>query len=228
MVMFLQKIPVMFTEKDKATIEKYFGVRLEELDAAQLKKIHRELRAKFHPDNFEKFEDETVREMATERFQLIEDLVAKLELYLSGKSTNTGFTRSDGEDFMNAYAVFAANKLKIEIITTDKDLKYHLFGTSYRWLQFGDKFKIPETQASIIIDEDHMGRSIGYQESIRMYLTFDENESIEKVVDWLYPRIKDQAKTLLIGGDRIEIEPFNIFYAIRKQAFLRVELPAAS
>lgn len=218
----------MFSEKDKAAIEKYFGVRLEELDLEQLKKIHRELRAKYHPDNFEKFEDETVREMATERFQLIEDLAAKIEVHLTGKSANTGFTRADGEDFMNAHAVFAANKLKIEVITTDKDLKYHLFGASYRWLQFGDKFKIPNTQASIIMDEDHQGRSIGYQESIRMYLTFDENESIEKVVEWLYPRIKAQAKSLLIAGNRIEIEPFNIFYAIRKQAFLRVELPAAS
>lgn len=219
----------MFSEKDKAAIEKYFGVRLEELDAEQLKKIHRELRAKYHPDNFEKFEDETVREMATERFQLIEDLAIKIETYLSGKSANAGFSNNaSGEDFMNAHAVFAANKLKIEVITTDKDLKYHLFGASYRWLQFGDKFKIPDTQASIIMDEDHQGRSIGYQESIRMYLTFDENESIEKVVEWLYPRIKDQAKSLLIAGNRVEIEPFNIFYAIRKLAFLRIELPAAS
>lgn len=219
----------MFSEKDKAAIEKYFGVRLEELDTEQLKKIHRELRAKYHPDNFEKFEDETVREMATERFQLIEDLAVKIETYLSGKSANAGFSKNaSGEDFMNAHAVFAANKLKIEVITTDKDLKYHLFGASYRWLQFGDKFKIPDTQASIIIDEDHQGRSIGYQESIRMYLTFDEHEAIEKVVEWLYPRIKDQAKSLLIAGNRVEIEPFNIFYAIRKLAFLRIELPGAS
>lgn len=218
----------MFSEKDKAAIEKYFGVRLEELDLEKLKKLQRELRAKYHPDNFEKFEDETVREMATDRFQLIEDLSAKLEIYLSGKSANAGFAQQEGEDFMNAHAVFAANKLKIEVITTDKDLKYHLFGASYRWLQFGDKYKIPDTKASIIIDEDHMGRSIGYQESIRMYLTFDENDSIEKIVEWLYPRIKNSAKTLLISGNRIEIEPFSIFYAIRKQAFLRVELPAAS
>lgn len=129
---------------------------------------------------------------------------------------------------MNAHAVFAANKLKIEVVTTDKDLKYQLFGTHYRWLQFGDKYKIPDTQASIVMDEDHQGRSIGYQESIRMYLTFGENESIDKVVEWLYPRIKEKAKSLLIAGNRIEIEPFNIFYAIRKLAFLRIELPAAS
>jgi hypothetical protein len=218
----------MFSDKDKATIVKYFGVRLEDLDVEQLKKIHRELRAKYHPDNFEKFADETVREMATERFQTIEDLAGRIETYLTGKSPNAGFTRADGEDFMNAHAVFAANKLKMEVITTDKDLKYQLFGASYRWLQFGDKFKIPDTQASIVMDEDHSGRSIGYQESIRMYLTFGENEPIEKVVDWLYPRIKDRAKSLLIAGNRVEIEPFNIFYAIRKKAFVRVELPAAS
>ncbi|MBK7873871.1 MAG: hypothetical protein IPJ74_26065 [Saprospiraceae bacterium] len=61
-----------------------------------------------------------------------------------------------------------------------------------------------------------------------MYLTFDENDSIEKIVEWLYPRIQGRAKSLLVAGEKIEIEPFNIFYAIRKRAFQRVELPAGN
>lgn len=216
------------TEKDKEAIKKYFGVPFEELDVEQFKKLRKQLRGKYHPDNFEKFEDETVREMATERFQMIEELAEKLEAHFSGKGLSTGFNKADREDFMHEHAVFAANKLRMDIMTTDKDLKYQLFGTMYRWLQFGDKFKIPDTGASIVIDEDHQGQSIGYQESIRMYLTFDENESLEKIVEWMYPRIAGRAKTLLIAGEKIEIEPFSIFYALRKKAFQRIELPAGS
>ncbi len=216
------------TEKDKEAIQKYFGVPFEALDKEAFKRILKELRSKYHPDNFEKFEDETVREMATERFQQIEDLAEKIEAHLAGKGMPVALRPEDNDTFMHDHAIFAANKLKIEVITTDKDLKYRLFGTMYRWLQFGDKFKIPDTGAVIIMDEDHRGSSIGYQESIRMYLTFDENDSIEKIVGWLYPRIKDSTKSLLIAGEKVEVEPYNIFYAIRKKAFLRVELPAGS
>ncbi|HMO41011.1 MAG TPA: hypothetical protein PKC76_03035 [Saprospiraceae bacterium] len=217
-------MPTAITEKDKAAIEKYFGMPIAQLDEAQFKKLLRELRSKYHPDNFEKFGDETVREMATERFQQIEMLAQKMEAHFAGQSLMA--SDAAAEPFMHQHAVFAANQLKVEVITTDKDLKYKLFGTMYRWLQFGDSFKIPDTGASIIMDENHQGLQIGYQESIRMYLTFEENDSIEKIVAWLYPRIKSGAKTLLIAGERTEIEPFNILYALRKRAFQRVELPA--
>lgn len=217
-------MPTAITEKDKAAIEKYFGMPIAQLDEAQFKKLLRELRSKYHPDNFEKFGDETVREMATERFQQIEILAKKMEVHFAGQSLMA--SDAAAEPFMHQHAVFAANQLKVEIITTDKDLKYNLFGTMYRWLQFGDSFKIPDTGASIIMDENHQGLRIGYQESIRLYLTFEENDSIEKIVEWMYPRIKPGAKTLLIAGERTEIEPFNILYALRKRAFQRVELPA--
>jgi len=218
----------MISEQEREAIQKYFGVPFEQLTAAEFKKTLKELRGKYHPDNFEKFADETIQEMATERFQTIQALAEKLEAHFSGKPLSYGSQRSEREVFMHEHAIFAANKLKIEVLTTDKDLKYHLFGSKYRWLQFGDTFKIPETEASIIIDEDHRGTSIGYQESIRMYLTFDENVSIEKIVEWLYPRIKGSARSLIVAGEKIEIEPFNIFYAIRKKAFVRIELPAGN
>jgi hypothetical protein len=218
----------MLSEQEKEAIQKYFGVPFEELTAEEFKKTLKELRGKYHPDNFEKFADETVREMATERFQIIQTLAEKLEAHFAGKPLSYGSSPSERETFMHDHAVFAANKLRIDLLTSDKDLKYHLFGSKYRWLQFGDKFTIPETEASIVIDEDHRGTSIGYQESIRMYLTFDENVSIDKIVEWLYPRIKGSTRSLIIAGEKVEIEPFNIFYAIRKKAFVRVELPAGN
>lgn len=217
----------MLTEKDKEAIVKYFGVPVEDLDMEQLRKIHRELRAKFHPDNFEKFEDETVREMATERFQLIENLATQIEQHLSGKTLGFATKSQSDAPFMQGGALFAIRKLKIELITSDKDLKYHLFGTFYRWLQYGDTFKIPDTKASIVMDEDHQGNRIGFQETIRMYLTFDEQDSIEAIVAWLFPKIQGRASRLLIAGDRVEIDPFELLYAIRKASFLRIEAPQA-
>jgi len=208
-----------FTIQEKETVQKLFGASLEELQEAEFKKKLKSLRAKYHPDNFEKFEDETVQEMATERFQTIEQLSQKVERFLHNRSKGL---QAASEDFMHANALFAIKRLKIEILTSDKDLKYQLFGRFYRWLQYGDTFHIPDTKAAIVMDEDHRGTSIGYQESIRFYLTFGEDDSIEDMVQWLYERINGRANKLLVAGNLVEIEPYQIIYAIKQQSFLRL------
>lgn len=205
--------------KDKEAIRKYFEADISELDTEKFKAKKKALRSKYHPDNFEKFEDETVKEMATERFQLIEELSGKIEAYLKG---NAAIAQADRPNFKHPDAVFAARKLKIEIITQDKDLKYQLFGSRYRWLLFGESFKIPKTGASIIIDEDHKGVSIGYRETIRLYLTFEEQDSIEDIVDWMYPKLVDRANYLIISKEKIDIDPLKIGNAIRQVSFLRI------
>jgi hypothetical protein len=216
-----------FTIKEKEEIRKIFGIPLEELKLEDFKKIHRELRAKYHPDNFEHLENEAVKEMATEKFQAIESLAAKVEAWLTdSKPATTGF-QTDVADHLRPDAVFAVKRLKIEILTSDKDLKYHLFGTHYRWLQFGDSFKIPGTGASIVIDEDYAGRRIGFQESVRMYLTFGETDSIEDIVAWFFGRIEGRASRLLIAGDAVDIEEQQIINAIKKESLLRLG-PAAA
>ena len=53
---------------EREEIRKYFGKPVEELSRDEFIQLHRQLRSRYHPDNFEKFADETVREMATERF----------------------------------------------------------------------------------------------------------------------------------------------------------------
>lgn len=215
------------SEKDKDAIRKYFGMPLEQLEPEAFKASLKALRARYHPDNFEKFEDEAVREMATERFQLIEDLALKIEAHFSGNAISAASLSTEpAEVFMHRHAVFAAHNLKMEVLATDKDLKYRLFGSSYRWLQMGDKFKIPGTGAHIIMDEDHIGARVGYQETIRMYLSFNKEDSIEKIVDWLFPRILSGAKSLLVEGEKVGISPYNIFYAIRKRTFTGLELGA--
>ena len=214
---------ITFSSKEREEISKLFGVPLEEMDKATFKKLQRELRSKYHPDNFEQFDNEAIKEMATEKFQRIESLSEKIENYLSGSTpTRPIVTQNDRGDYLHPDAVFAGNKIKIEILTADKDLKYHLFGTQYRWLEFGDSFRIPNTKASITIDEGHRGRRVGFQESIRMYLTFDEHDSIEEIVAWLYGKIAGRINTLLVAGETVVVEGDAIIVALKKETYLRI------
>jgi len=208
--------PINPSEKEE--IQKLFGLPLEEIDKEKLKQLKKELRAKYHPDNFEKFEDEVVKQMATERFQKIEALSEKIENQLSGSLVIQSDTKAD---YMHDDAQFSGNKLKIEIITTNKDLKYQLFGTKYRWLVLGDSFKIPNSDA-IIVDEDHKGRKIGFVETIRMYLTFSESDSIEPIVEWLIKHIEGEAKSLIIGGRSVAVNREAVEIAIKQKTVLRI------
>ncbi len=211
-----------FTQKEKEEIRKIFGQYLEDLTRQDFKKTLKDLRLKYHPDNFEKFEDETVKEMATERFQNIEALAMKMDLHFEGDQLSVIPEDMNGGSYATKGAVFAAKRMRIEIMTSDKDLKYRLFGTYYRWLELGDSYKIPGTHASIVIDENYAGRRIGFQESVKMYLSFDENESIEAIAEWLFSRIEHQANSLLISGNPTKLELPQIITAIKKESFLRI------
>lgn len=211
-----------FSIQEKSAIQKYFGAPLEELDKDTFEDALRKLRSKFHPDNFEQFENEAVKEMATEKFQAIERLSEKIKAHLSGTTLKPSLQSTAKHDFMHPEAKFAGKRLKIEIITSDKDLKYHLFGTRYRWLQYGDSFSIPETGASIHIDEGHIGHRVGFRESIRMYLTFGEEDSVADIVAWLFPRIEGRASSLLVAGDKTGITAHEIESAIKKETLLRI------
>lgn len=211
-----------FTIQEKEEIRKLFGLPLEQLDLESFRKTHKALRSKYHPDNFEHIDNEAVKEMATEKFQAIESLAGRVEVYLSGGKPAVATYQTDVADHLRSDAVFAGKRLKIEILTADKDLKYHLFGTFYRWLQFGDSFKIPNTGGSIVIDEDYAGRRIGFQESVRMYLTFGETDSIEEMANWLFAKIEGRATKLLISGGSVDIDPEKIVNAIKKETLLRI------
>lgn len=219
-----------FTEQERQEILELFGALPEHLDAETFKKTLRELRAKFHPDNFEKFGDDTVRQLATERFQRIERLAEKIDAWHSGKMQPAPPGPSaPGADqrIFDPLARFAYREMKIEIRTSDKDLKYHLFGTFYRWLTLGDRFKIPDSQAFLIADEEHLGRRIGFVESIRVYLTFEESDSVEGITRWLFDKIESRADALLIEGELVPINYDAILLAIKRRSF-RLLAPEAT
>ena len=205
------------TEQDKKDIEKYFGVSLSELTEENFRQSHRQLRQKYHPDNFAQFKDETIQEMAKDRFQRIEQLSEKIKFYLSNQAT--GGEQVDEE---TARPQYAYDEMKIEIRTQNKDLKFHLFGTRYRWLIKGDKFKVPGTGAFIIIDDSHAGRSIGFRETIRMFLTFGVNDSLDEIVHWLFKRIRGPATSLIIAGEVVEVELSEMLRLMRRKSLLEL------
>lgn len=210
-----------FTEQELADFREWFGTTPEQLEMDTFRKTLRELRGKYHPDNFEKFGDDVVRQLATERFQRIEKLAAKLEDWKSGKNVDEPHPqkRPGADPLFDPRALFACKEMRIEIRTGDKDLKYHLFGTFYRWLTLGDRFKIPESNAFLIADEEHAGRSIGFTESIRVYLTFEEDDSVETIVDWLFKKIEGRADALLIEGELVAVDYNSILIAIKKRSY---------
>ncbi|MBK8705139.1 MAG: hypothetical protein IPN33_17280 [Saprospiraceae bacterium] len=70
-------IATAISPQEKEEIQKYFGLPLEDLTPETFRQILRQLRAKFHPDAFEKFEDPTVREVMTENFRPLNDWLKK-------------------------------------------------------------------------------------------------------------------------------------------------------
>ena len=216
-----------FTEQEITEIQDLFGFPPEQLDSEAFKTKLRELRAKYHPDNFEKFDDAVVRQLATDRFQRIEKLAEKIDRYCFGKPASAspgqsmpGAAPSSDLAFTLPGARFAYQSMKIEIRTGDKDLKYHLFSTFYRWLMLGERFKIPGAPgAYLIADEGHSGRNIGFVESIRVYLTFEENDPLETIVGWLHDKIAGRADMLLIEGDIVPIGYADMLRVMKMRSF---------
>jgi hypothetical protein len=208
----------MLTAADQADLLEIFGFTPEQLDPAVFREKLRDLRLRFHPDQFEKFGDETVRQMATERFQRIERLAEKVDAWLKTPAAAAVAAAPDDEHPMARYAY---DGLKIEIRTSDKDLKYQLFGTFYRWLTLGERFKIPGAKtASLIADEGHVGHRIGYTEGIRLYLTFGPDDSPTQIVEWFFTRIAGRADTVLIEGEPVAVEYGALLRAIRTKTML--------
>ncbi len=206
------------TVKEKETIIALYGKPLEELEQAEFEKTHKGLRAKFHPDKFEQYDDEVVRELAKEKFQILENLGQKIRAHFEAG----GGQKVIIKDEFGETAVFAYDNMKIEILTRNKDLKYHLFGSRLRWLERGERFKIPKTGAYLIVETEHRGMSIGFTESVKIYLTFGPEDDLAEITVWLYERLQGQAEALIIEGKRLAVNLNEMLGVIRKKSFLRL------
>ena len=213
---------ITITASDKQHIQKYFGSSLEELTFTDFQQKHKQLRVKYHPDNFAKFDDETIHEMATERFQLIEELAEKLKAFFEEKQKVTVAEKESEIVATTVQNRYAYDDLKFEIITRNKDLKYHLFGKFYRRLSWGERYQIPNTGASLIMDNNHVGNAIGFNETIVFYLSFAASESVHDIAEWLYKNIVGQATSLLISKEWTPIDLLAIRRAIERKTILEI------
>jgi len=212
---------ITFTEKEKEEIREVYGKDLKDLEWEEFEKLQMELRKKYHPDKFEQYNDEVIREMAHEKYQRIESLGGKLRKYMEFQEAGT--VDQSEADMFDKKARFAFEHMKIEIITREKDLKYLLFGTYVRWLEQGDEFNIPRTEASIIMDQDHRGVSVGFVETIRIYLSFGTQDDLDTVINWLYERLQGHADAVIIEGKRTKVELSHLQSLIRRKAFIGIE-----
>ena len=156
--------------------------------------------------------------MAKDRFQRIEALAAKVLPLLSPGSGSEPSIMVD-----DPAARFAFDRMKLEILTKDKDLKYHLFGTFLRWLEYGERFKIPNTPGAYLVGENrHSGTSIGYVETIKVYLTFGTNDPLDVIIDWLYNKIEGRADAMIVHGKRIPIELHRMRSEMQERSLLEL------
>lgn len=208
------------TKDEIAELKELFGAELPGLSEEEFDRLHKELRQKYHPDKFERYDDEVVREMAKEKFQRIEKLAEKMQRHFKGETLSAPAYGSGKDDLDSEEATFGFDEMKIEILTRDKDMKYRLFGTYLRWLERGDKFKIPGTEAVITIDQDHRGNRVGFVEAVRIYLSFKPGDSISDIIDWLYERLHGHAEAMIIEGKRLPVDQLAMAAYIRQKSFL--------
>ncbi|MBK8846528.1 MAG: hypothetical protein IPO27_08335 [Bacteroidetes bacterium] len=194
------------TEQEQSDILKYFGKPLLQMQSDEFQELKRRLFAKYHPDKFQHYEDEVVLALMNDQFQKISDLCSKMEVFFGDKNS----VYQQEINSLKVNSVFAANALPFEIITKDKDLKYKLLETHYRLIRRADKIHIKGTQGYLYIEEDHVDQKIGFSESLKLFLTFKEEDHVELIAEWLYKKLAGTDSKLLINKQLVQIDYFQI------------------
>lgn len=211
-------VPLMsdrLTAQDLEHVEKWFGARLEDIDAERFATLHKAARKKFHPDNFAHLDDETVLEMAKDRFQALEKLASKVLQHFEREAA----------PIQAAAERYTSDGMALDIMTSDKTLKFQLFRSTT--IYEGDKVSIPNTQAKLIARDDYLPRiSTGFRDNIKLYLQFGPDDSMQDIVNWLFLHINGRSSNFVIEGKVVKIVPEEIYAAIRREA--RLELGPGS
>ncbi|MEM7660042.1 MAG: hypothetical protein AAF399_28285 [Bacteroidota bacterium] len=216
--------PSRLQPEELPLVKKYFGKELKELDQEGFKEVLRAAKKKYHPDNFAKFEDDTVLEMAKERFQQLQQLGAKIEEYLSTKALVGEEPELEATE-AEPGVVYVSEGIKVDIMTRDKTLKYQLFGR--RIIYRGDSTNIPNTKAKIVALEDYSPRiQTGFRDNVKILLAFGESEDVRDIVGWLFSHISGRTSSFVIEGKVVKVDPYEILKAIQKES--RLELGPGS
>lgn len=207
------------TEEDKSLIIKYFGKPLKELDQEGFQQALKEAKKTYHPDKFSQYDDELILEMAKERFQQIQKLEIKVTNYLKIKEQmgeDADITEEDGPD-----KGFYTDGINIDIMTTDKHLKYRLFNSPI--IDRGDRVVIKGTKARLIALEDYSPRvSAGFRDNIKVKLSFGVEDSIYEIANWIFKHISGKTSSFVIENELVNITPGEILNAIKQEAHLEL------
>lgn len=209
----------VFSLAERELIERYFGCSLEALADADYKKLSRQLLARFHPDAYAAQGPEVVERM-TEQFQELQALVQKVRLYFAAD------VREDelDERIRDPEARFAYQRMYFEVLTSHKGFKYLIMRTRFAQLERGDRVRIPQSSAFLVVNEDYQGIAVGFQESVKMYLTFHPDDPVEQVVWWLFLHLMlFGIGNLRIEGQRVPVEYEEMLRAVKRKSLLRLE-----
>ena len=204
-------------QEDLSDLKKYFNLELNDLTDAKFREALKEARKKYHPDNFSKFENEVVLEMAQETFKKIEVLSKKLEDYLQYRKSFDENPLIRPDDPRVQRGTYATEGIHIDIMTSDKRLKHQLFGSGF--IYRGDSAAIRGTKAKIYSLSDHSSvANMGFRETVKVLLAFEETDSVYDIVNWLFTRISGRTTSFVIEGKVVRIDPYEILKAIQKHS----------
>ncbi|MEO8068408.1 MAG: hypothetical protein ABI599_12000 [Flavobacteriales bacterium] len=191
-----------------------FGVPVEDITTDVLSEKRSVVHMKYHPDRYMRHNDPELDALLTEVYREMMDRLRRIEEHiLRGSTTLSGSTHL-------SVGPLNAENLQVELVTNDKDLKYRLFGAHMRWLERGDRFFIPRTRATLISSGGHKNNAIGFNESIKLFLTYGHDDALQEIVIWFYTRIAGQVTALWIDGQRVAVEPKAMFNAMARRKVL--------
>jgi hypothetical protein len=191
-----------------------FGVPVEDITPEVVQEKRPLVHKRYHPDRFARHADDDLHSVLNEVYRDMMDRLRRIEEHvLRGSTTLSAHERRFTGDL-------SAEDVRIELITADKDLKYRLFGSHMRWLERGDRFFIPRTRATLISSGGHHGNTIGFNESIKLQLTYSATDALEEIVIWFYTRIVGNITALWVDGQRVEVEPKAMFNALARKKVL--------
>ncbi|MEL6676326.1 MAG: hypothetical protein AAFR61_29230 [Bacteroidota bacterium] len=210
------------TSADLARIQKLLKMSLQDITEEKLQDLKKSARKKYHPDNFASYDDAVVQELAKERFQEIEELTAKIDLFLQSGQQLSDLQDNPQFEGYQEEAVYGTEGIQIEIMTREKTLKYQLFNR--RVIYAGDSGIIPETNARLIALESHAGNvTMGFRDNIKTKLIFGPEDSVLQIVSWLFRRINGKTSSFVIEGKVVKVDPYEILKAIRKETLMELK-----
>ncbi len=190
-----------------------FRVPVEDMTPETVQEKRHLFHKHYHPDRFAHLDNAELDKLLNEMYRDMLDRLQRVEEYLLRNSHDLHPEKA-------RQVPLSAVDLEIQLITSDKELKYRLFGSMTRWLDRGERFRLPRTNATLTSSGRHVGNAIGFNETIPLYLTYGHGDPLDEIVIWLYTRIAGHVSALWVDGARVDVDPKAMFNAMARMKVL--------